>query len=337
MKLPSKILANRLRTVFLPVSLLLMACFPLWAGTDVVGQQLLATAEQQANLFHDSSSPIRLDVSFVAQQLVPVQGHLTFIWAAHDRWRREVQLGDFQQVEIRNGDRLYTSRNLPFTPFRVNELISLLQFAGSPDSLLVKKQKQRSDNGAEMVCLEVKSENGKGRPHEICLDSNSHDMVSDNWKEPPDESRREQYSDYLDFTGHRYPRKLELFVNGSKVIAAQVENLSTTRLDDALLVPPKGATERRQCTGLKHAIAVSTPDPLYPKSASENKLGGDTIVAMTVLTDGSVTDIQLVGRAAQSMDEATIQTLRKWKFKPAMCGTEPVVSDIQVVVSFRMD
>jgi TonB family protein len=58
---------------------------------------------------------------------------------------------------------------------------------------------------------------------------------------------------------------------------------------------------------------------------------------MTVLTDGAVTDIQLVGSAARSMDDATLQTLKSWRFKPAMCGTEPGVSAIEVVVSFRLE
>jgi TonB family protein len=44
---------------------------------------------------------------------------------------------------------------------------------------------------------------------------------------------------------------------------------------------------------------------------------GDTTVAMTVLTDGSVTDIRLIGTATRSMDDATLQTLTGWKFKPA--------------------
>lgn len=87
---------------------------------------------------------------------------------------------------------------------------------------------------------------------------------------------------------------------------------------------------------MKGAVPLKTPDPIYPRSASENKLMGDTTATMTVLTDGSVTDIQLVGSAARSMDEATLQTLKTWKFKPAMCGAEPVVSDIEVVVSFRL-
>ncbi len=87
---------------------------------------------------------------------------------------------------------------------------------------------------------------------------------------------------------------------------------------------------------MKHAEPIRTPNPLYPKSASQNRISGDTTVAMTVLTDGSVTDIQLVGSSGHSLDDATLNTLRTWKFKPAMCGNEPVVSDIHVVVSFRL-
>ena len=160
--------------------------------------------------------------------------------------------------------------------------------------------------------------------------------MSDEWQEPPDERRREQYTDYFDFAGHRYPRKLQLLINGTRVISANVQNLTMAPFDQTLLVAPKGAIERRQCADMKHAVPVKTPDPMYPTSASQNKLTGDTTVAMTVLTDGSVTDIQLVGSAVHSMDDATLQTLRSWRFKPAMCGADPVVSDIQVVVSFRL-
>ena len=244
-------------------------------------------------------------------------------------------MGDFEQIEIRNGDRQYTSRNLSFTPVRIGELISLLQFAESSEGLLAKKQKERVENGIEMACIRVERE-ARGKTHEVCVNSASHEIVSDEWQEPPDERRREQYSDYFDFGGHRYPRKLQLLVNGIEVITAAVDSLTTTAFDQTLLVSPKGAIERRQCADMKHAVPVKTPDPMYPKSASQNKLMGDTTVAMTVLADGSVTDIQLVGRAARSMDDVTLQTLKSWRFKPAMCGAEPVVSDIEVVVSFRL-
>jgi outer membrane biosynthesis protein TonB len=72
-----------------------------------------------------------------------------------------------------------------------------------------------------------------------------------------------------------------------------------------LLVTAKGAVERRQCADVKQAIAVKTPDPMYPRSASQNKLMGDTTVAMTIMTDGSGSDIQLVGSATRFMDDVT--------------------------------
>lgn len=308
----------------------------LLASTDAAAQQSLVAAKQQASIFHDQAKPLQLDADFLLQISVPLQGHLTLKWEAKDRWWRRIVMGEFEQTDIRNGDRLYTSRNMSFTPVRIGELISLLDFAEGSEGLLAKKQRKRVENGVEMSCLQVERQNVRGKAHQVCINPVSHEIVSDEWQEPPDERRREQYADYFDFEGHHYPRKLELLVNGSRVVSANVVTLTAAAFDEKLLVAPKGAIERRRCADMKHPVPVRTPDPIYPRSASQNQLMGDTTVAMTVLTDGSVTDIQLVGSAARSIDDATLQTLKSWKFKPAMCGSEPVVSDINVVVSFRL-
>ena len=323
--------------VIFGLSVLLVGHVPLLlASTDTAAQQSLVTAKQQASIFHDQAEPLQLDVDFLVEIIVPRQGHLTLKWEAKDRWWRRIVMGEFEQTDIRNGDRLYTSRNMSFTPVRTGELISLLDFAEGSEGLLAKKQRKRVENGVEMSCVQVEQKNVRGKAHEVCINPVSHEIVSDEWQEPPDERRREQYGDYVDFEGHRYPRKLELLVNGSKVVEANVVTLTMGEFDEKLLVAPKGAIERRRCADMKHPVPVRTPDPNYPRSASQNHLMGDTTVAMTVLTDGSVIDIQLVGSAARSMDDATLQTLKSWKFKPALCGREPVVSDITVVVSFRL-
>jgi TonB family protein len=186
-----------------------------------------------------------------------------------------------------------------------------------------------------MTCLHVEEEAYRRTPHEICLNS-SREILSDEWQEQPDDQRRAQYSGYFDFGAHLYSRRLDLVVDGSKVISANVNGLTAASFDENLLVPAKEAIERRKCADMRHAVAVKTPEPTYPRSNSQNGLMGDSTVAMTVLADGSVGNIQLVGTATHSMDDATLQTLKGWKFKPAMCGTEPVVSDIEVVVSFRL-
>lgn len=328
---------GRMKKLINATALVICSFSVVLGATDPAARELLVTAKQQASLFHNQDKPFQLDVDFVLQMNVPTPGHLILKWVAKDRWWRRIDMQGFEQIEIRDGDRLYTSRNIDFTPIRIGELVSLLQFAEGSDSLVVRKQRQRrEDGGTEISCLQVGQENVKGKPHEVCVNLASHEILRDEWQEPPDERRKEEYLDYFDFAGHHYPRKLRLLVNGSAVITANIQNLATTSFDDGQLLPPKGAIERRQCNDMKHAVAVKTPEPAYPRSASENRLMGDTAVAMTVMTDGSVTNIRLIGTSTHSMDDATLQTLRDWKFKPAMCGSEPVVSDIEVVVSFRL-
>jgi len=318
------------------IAALLTASLLLPASTDPSIQELLTAARQQASLFYHQSSPFQLEVDFLAQMNVPVQGHLTLKWEAERRWWRRVVMDNFEQVEILDGDKHYTARNLSFTPIRIGELFSLLQLTDGSDVLMAKKIKQGIENGIEVTCVKVEPTSVKGKPHEVCINPISREVLSDDWQEPPDEHRTETYTDYFDFAGHRYPRKLQLLVNGSRVITANVESLAPATFDRTLLVPPAGAVERRQCPDMKHPVPIRTPDPAYPKSASQNRLTGDTTVAMTILADGSVTDIHIVGSAVRSMDDSTLQTLKSWRFKPAMCGAEPVVSDIKVVVSFRL-
>jgi TonB family protein len=327
-----------MKKLILTTLLLFCAVRPLLADTNPAAQQLLINAIQQASLFHDDVSPFQLDIDFFVQQQVPSKGHLTLKWEADNRWWRKIVMGVFEQTDIRNGDKLYTSRNGSFTPVRIVELVSLFQFAEHSEGLKVKNQKQRVERGVEMSCLKVEGGGklAKDKSHEICLNSSSHEILSNEWKRPPDERRKEQYAEYFDFRAHRFPRKLELFVNGTKTITAHVDSLTTAPLDATLLIAPKDAIERRQCADLKGPVPLKTPNPMYPGSASENRLMGDTTVSMTVLTDGSVGNIQLVGSATLSMDDASLKTLRDWKFRPAMCGTEPVVADIEVVVSFRL-
>lgn len=329
-----------MKRLILTAMLLCVTATPLFGRIDSAAQQRLSDAEKQANLFGGEAPPFQIDVDFTAQFVTAQRGHLTYKWEAKDRWWRRVDIDGFEQIEVRNGDKIYTARNANFTPVRVRELINLLEFADGRSGrgeLIVKKEKLHRENGVDLDCLQGQAPNTKDEPHQVCLNATTHEMLSDEWKESPDELRREEFSNFIDFAGYRYPRDLQRTVNGSKAVSANVTYLVAAPFDQTLLVPPKGAIERRTCAGWQHPVAIKTPDPGYPRSASENKMIGDTTVSMTVLADGSVTDIQVVGRASQSMDDATLKALKGWKFKPAMCRLEPVVSDITVIVSFRIN
>jgi TonB family protein len=324
------------KTLAIIVLLGAIAALPGYVIAEDPAQRLLLTAKQRADLSLNQKEPFELVVEFTAQQKLPAQGNLTLKWKSKEQWWRTIQLGDFKQIDVRNGGWLYTTRNNSSTPVRVRELIQLLQFGEDTKGLVADKPQQMAEYGFPVDCVRVKKKDSKETPHQVCLNG-SHEISSDTWWDLPDSPTREEFTDYFDFAGHRYPRTLQLVENGSRVVKANVKSLSAKAFDEALLTKPAGAIERRQCENWKPPEAVKTPDPPYPPAASRNGTIGDSIVSMTVLANGSATDFQVIGNASHAMDQSTLDTLQKWKFKPATCGSEPVVSDVEVIVSFRLN
>lgn len=297
---------------------------------------MLIEAKQKSDLSLNEPGPFELEVDFTAQENLPSQGHLLLKWRDKEHWWRYIEMGIFKQIDVRNAGWLYTVRNSTSTPIRARQLFQLLQFAQESEDLLADKPQTMTEYGATVDCVRVKNRHTKDTPHQVCFNA-SHDISSDTWWDLPDSPTREEFSDYVDFAGHRYPRSLQLVENASRAIKATVKGLRGIKFDDSLLNKPQGAIERRQCDNWKPPQAVKTPDPPYPPSANRNGSMGDSIVSMTVLADGTATDFQLIGSASHSMDQSTLATLQKWKFKPAMCGSEPVVADVEVIVSFRLN
>jgi hypothetical protein len=42
--------------------------------------------------------------------------------------------------------------------------------------------------------------------------------------------------------------------------------------------------------------------------------------------------VEIVGSAGRADDEVVAEALKRWKLKPAMCGSEAVLTDIYVTV-----
>lgn len=319
---------------------------PARAEHDAALQQTLLTALQSFDLTYGQSSPFQLDVDFAAQFSKfdkPIPGHLTFKWQAKDRWRREVEVGDFQSVEIRKGDWRYILRNGNYTPLRVQELLGLLDLNPKSQAWTAMKVKHRSEHGIEVNCIHAESTPVPEQPpgfksmyRDVCLSVATGDVLVEEWRAASDELHRNQYTDYFDFGGHRYPRKLQLQENGLKAVTADVLSLATASFDESQFTPPPGAIARRDCDDWKPPVLIKASVAEFSKQARDQG-GGDVLVALTVLTDGSTSDFRLAGSTGLPLDPATVKTLQGYKFKPAMCGVEPVVSDITIQVSFRMN
>src|SRR5207245_151487 len=111
------------------------------------------------------------------------------------------------------------------------------------------------------------------------------------------------------------PSILTLRVNEGVLLKVDVVSLREATFGENDFSPPDGAIARHQCDHMSPPRGIVTPDPAYPltAAAAQSNNGGTAIVALTVLTDGTVDNPQLIESAGHDIDQAVLKVLRTWK------------------------
>ena len=81
---------------------------------------------------------------------------------------------------------------------------------------------------------------------------------------------------------------------------------------------------------------VSGPPPAYPRAAMRRRESGEVLLRVHVGADGVPYAVDLVrGSGSRYLDRAASDAVRKWRFRPAMRGGQPVSGQVQVPISFQ--
>ena len=83
-------------------------------------------------------------------------------------------------------------------------------------------------------------------------------------------------------------------------------------------------------------IPIYKPEPPYSEEARKAKYQGTVVLWIVVDAQGNVNDARVVKPLGLGLDEKAVETVRTWKFKPAMRGGTPVAVRVMVEVSFRL-
>ena len=86
-------------------------------------------------------------------------------------------------------------------------------------------------------------------------------------------------------------------------------------------------------------VALATrPTPIYPIQALRAREQGTVLVLAQVDVDGHVSDARIVqGSGSRILDRAAPTEVRRWKFEPALHDGQPIVANVEVPVSYRLD
>jgi periplasmic protein TonB len=75
--------------------------------------------------------------------------------------------------------------------------------------------------------------------------------------------------------------------------------------------------------------------PVYPAKARENRVQGIVILDVTIGTDGTVTDVNIL-RPIQELNDAAIAAVKQWRYEPTKVDGVAVPVRMTVSLNFNL-
>ena len=88
--------------------------------------------------------------------------------------------------------------------------------------------------------------------------------------------------------------------------------------------------------GVSAPVPIHRKDPDYTPEASKAGLEGTVILTIVVDEEGKPRDVRVIKPLGMGLDEKAVQSVEKWRFKPAMKDGHPVKVKAQIEVNFRL-
>jgi TonB family protein len=117
-------------------------------------------------------------------------------------------------------------------------------------------------------------------------------------------------------------------VNGSDL---REELLRNAPVRSAQFADVPHTSARSECEQTRPPEALTTPDPIFENTDPSLKVK----VSFIVGTDGRVHSPLLLESSGTSHDHAILNTVRAWRYRPAMCNGVPTETEGKVEFSSR--
>ncbi len=309
----------------------LVVAVPCFAKDDKQQQAaaLFARAAQVQGIEVAGSPPFQLRLTFQVLLATgpPIEGDYLLLWAGPDKWRSELNYPDFHEVRFGGPGKIWWLRSNPSWPNTL--VLPDLPKMASPKMLRderVKKLRDVARKGVRLKCVLLE------RPGKLqrtaCFDLATGAMVLE---EKPDAVQ--EYSDFAPFGDKRFPRTLTVRTR-TRNVALRVEELTAIPLpDDSMFQPPGDAQEWGACEDLLPPKLLKGSSPRWPKGHYGE--WASVLLSVVVETDGKASNAVVAESGGADFDAAALQEIRKWRFRPAMCGSTPVRRQVTVEMAWE--
>lgn len=307
--------------------ILLLLCTPLGSFADdksTRAEAILKRAYELSNLHAADVGPYDLQANVkVSGPGRSVIGTYHLLWVSASQWREELDFPGYQEVRFGGKDKIWLVRppKVRYPPayaaFRAARLSPRF-----PDASKVKIKKivDRQQDSVQLTCI------GFGQS-ELCVDRSRGVLVSGS-----SSLYVEVFSDYEEFRGKQVPWSIGLRDNVSTTAVEITKLVPLTAPDPNLFVAPASAEGWETCEHPTSPKPLHTPPLSFRPAFGKAGQQSEAVVLAVITKTGDLGDLELVKSAYPNMDKAAIEQLSKWKFRPAMCGNQPIPVEILVPV-----
>ena len=134
---------------------------------------------------------------------------------------------------------------------------------------------------------------------------------------------------------------LTMFALTSSVLCAQQPKSaggdSTSRISTATGDFPEDeafALYQRVTKGMTPPKATHAPDPQYPEIPAYEERNGVVVMLVGINVHGHVEPVRVVRSSSKVFEKSAVDTVRKWKFKPAKKDGQAVPVQVTVEMKF---
>lgn len=106
----------------------------------------------------------------------------------------------------------------------------------------------------------------------------------------------------------------------------------------AASAPPASVPVEQKPLVRAEADYLNNPKPTYPRLSKRMGEQGEVRLRVLVAVDGRVASVQLSRSSGYDrLDEAALESVKQWRFKPATQGGEPLETWVEVPVKFVLE
>lgn len=120
-------------------------------------------------------------------------------------------------------------------------------------------------------------------------------------------------------------------LGGQAALVAREHQIWTSPTRDSHFAAVSHTTARASCEAAKPPEALATPNPLLDKPDPSAKI----TVSFIIGTDGRVHSPLILESAGPSEDRTVLDTVRYWRYRPALCNGVPTEAEGKIEFSSR--